>query len=112
MSQTIAALLSRFRFPPEQRLQLSIQFCVEPDGDGFHAFSPALKGLHVDGATEQEAVENFAAEVPAYILSLQKHGEALPVCHVEVVSEADVPVGAFMRHVQVAWPSLQTSGIS
>ena len=35
-----------------------VPIIVEPDVPGFHAYSPALKGLHMDGDTEQEALDN------------------------------------------------------
>lgn len=108
-------LLRRFlNRPDEHLLKLKIQFVVEPDGDGgFHAFSPSLPGLHADGQTQDEAAGNFVTEVPAYLQSLAKHGDPLPVCTVEIVKkERTIPAGAFLRHVQVQWPSLQTSGAS
>lgn len=53
----------------------NVQIIVEADGLGFHAYCPALKGLHVSGATEQEAVRNASDAVIAYLKSLAKHGE-------------------------------------
>ena len=38
-------------------MRIKVSVVVEPDGEGFHAYCPAFKGLHIDGATEQEAVE-------------------------------------------------------
>ena len=63
------------------RLSYHFNFSVviERDGKSFHAFCPGLKGLHVDGSTEQEALQNAAAAVKAYIASLVRHGDALPV---------------------------------
>ena len=62
---------------PTIKIQLAV--VVTPDGDEFYASCPALKGLHIDGATEQEAVENAAEAATVYIASLIRHGEALPV---------------------------------
>ena len=46
----------------EQRMSAKVRFTVElvvePDDDGYHAFCPALKGLHVAGQTEEEAIQN------------------------------------------------------
>lgn len=103
---------------PQETLKLSVQFVVEPDDDRFHAYSPILPGLHADGATETEAAKNFVAEIPAYIQSLAKHGDPLPIGEIRIVHEPDpvrIPAGAFLGHVQkvmVQWPSLETSGIS
>ena len=57
----------------------TIEIMVEPDGGVYHAFCPALKGLHVGGDTEEEAVSNAKDAAMAYIESLMKHGEPIPV---------------------------------
>lgn len=70
-----------------------------------------LPGIHADGATETEAANNFVSEIPAYIQSLAKHGDPLPVGQIQIVREPEpvrVPPGAFLGHVQhvvVQWPS-------
>ena len=61
------------------RLEFQLVFVVEPDEGDFHAFCPALKGLHTAGSTEQEALENAKNAAVAYILSLIKHGDPIPV---------------------------------
>ena len=50
---------------------------VEPDGDGFHAYCPTLKGLHVSGATEEEALDNAKTGAIAYLYSMVKHGDTV-----------------------------------
>jgi len=50
----------------------------EEDG-GYHAFCPALKGCHTQGDTLDEALANVREAIEAYLESLQKHGEAVPV---------------------------------
>jgi predicted RNase H-like HicB family nuclease len=52
---------------------LFIDVCVEPDGDGFHAWCPAHIGLHTCGATEAEALENARNAIIAYQTSELKH---------------------------------------
>jgi Uncharacterized conserved protein len=106
----------RFIGRRKDQIQLKILIVVEPDGEGFHASCPALKGLHANGATELEAVKNIAVDIPAYIFSLLKHGEPLPIGpdeqtirHPEI---PQIPLGAFLKHVTLQWPGLQTSGIS
>lgn len=53
----------------------SIEIAVEPDESGFHAYCPALKGLHVSGSTEKEALQNAKDAATAYLESLIKHGK-------------------------------------
>jgi|GEM_PF-160510 len=61
------------------KLEFQLLFVVEPDEGDYHAFCPALKGLHTSGSTEQEALENAKSAAVAYILSLIKHGDAIPL---------------------------------
>jgi len=103
-------------FGEKKHLALKISVIVERDEDGsFYAHAPALKGLHVDGATEQEALQHAMEAVRVYLESLSKHGDPLPIgpdltVHEEVTPE--VPPGAFLHSLTVQWPSLQMSGIS
>lgn len=55
-----------------------LDIVVEPDGAGFHAYCPILRGLHVAGDTEQEALKNAGDALSAYMASMIKHGDPLP----------------------------------
>jgi predicted RNase H-like HicB family nuclease len=97
----------------QRKLRLQISVVIEPDGDSFHTYCPAFKGLHVDGADEKEAIRNAADAIGVYVNSLVSHGEPLPVgpdCSVEEVPV--VPRGAFLRHLELQWPSLSMCGSS
>jgi len=61
------------------RLEFQLVIVVEPDGDEFHAYVPDLKGLHTCGSTEEEALQNAKEAAIAYIQSLIKHGEPIPI---------------------------------
>ena len=50
---------------------------VEPDADGFHAYCSTLKGLHVWGATREEAINNAKEAIVAYLDSMRKHGNGV-----------------------------------
>ena len=52
---------------------------IEPDGDEFHAFAPALPGCHTFGATLDEMGVNIVEAMQLHIESLLKDGEALPI---------------------------------
>jgi predicted RNase H-like HicB family nuclease len=56
-----------------------IEVVIEPDEGGFHAFVPALKGLHTSGETQEEALQNAKDAAEAYLRSLIKHGDPIPV---------------------------------
>ena len=60
-------------------LKFKVRIIIEPDGDGFHAYCPALKGLHVDGDTIEEALKNAQDGATAYLESLIQHGDPIPV---------------------------------
>jgi predicted RNase H-like HicB family nuclease len=65
--------------PLRNKISFSVMVIIEPDDDRFHAFCPALKGLHVEGATEEEACKNAADAAIAYLKSLIKHQDPIPL---------------------------------
>lgn len=72
-------------------LKVRIRIVVEEDdGEGFHAYCPDLKGLHVDGCTEAEALEHAKEAAELYMWSLLKH-------------EDPIPVGVLESHTQLSW---------
>ena len=56
-----------------------VEVVVEPDEVGFHAYCPALKGLHTCGDTEQEALQNVKDAVIAYLRASIKYGDPIPI---------------------------------
>lgn len=67
----------------------SYDVIIDDDDERIHAYCPALKGLHVDGDTVQDALKNATDALHAYVDSLIKHGDPLPAgCIVEQPSIA------------------------
>ncbi|OGO19554.1 MAG: hypothetical protein A2Z15_04320 [Chloroflexi bacterium RBG_16_50_11] len=60
-------------------IEFKIDIIVKPDEGGFHAYCPALKGLHVGGDTKEEALQNARDAATAYLESLIKHGDPIPL---------------------------------
>lgn len=60
-------------------MRVQIGIVVEPDDNGFHAYAPALPGLHADGGTEDEAIQKAAELAVLYLASMVKHGDPLPI---------------------------------
>ncbi|MCY3954689.1 MAG: type II toxin-antitoxin system HicB family antitoxin [Nitrospira sp.] len=89
-------------------VEISVAIVVERDGDGFHAYTPALKGLHVDGATQHEAVERAKKAVDVYLESLAKHGEKLPEGPGLIVHKTQGKTS--LRNVRTQWHSIRPSG--
>lgn len=58
----------------------SFRVVVEPDGDRWHAYCPALvrKGGATWGYTREEAVRNIEEVVRMVVASLMEHGEPVP----------------------------------
>jgi predicted RNase H-like HicB family nuclease len=78
-SRSHSASRSAFREPGcDVKLKLKFDVVIEPDDDSFHAYCPGLKGLHVDGRTESEAVENALEAARLYVVSMLRHNEPLP----------------------------------
>ena len=60
-------------------IEFTVEVIVEPDDGGFHAYCPALKGLHTCGNTEEEALQNAGDAAIAYLESSINHGDLIPV---------------------------------
>lgn len=63
----------------EHQVKLSVPIIIEKDGDEYHAYCPVLKGLHTCGETEEEALKNAKNAISAYLFSLIKHGDPIPL---------------------------------
>ncbi len=50
-----------------KEIDLAFDVIIEPDEPGFHAYCPALKGLHVGGDTAEEALQNARDAITAYV---------------------------------------------
>lgn len=87
------------------RLRLEFTVIIEKDGESFHAFCPALMGLHVDGNTEQEALENAVTAADCFVSSLVRHCDPLPIGPRFTAERAEsittIPPGALLRHIEV-----------
>jgi len=60
-------------------LEFTVLIVIEPDDNGFHAFCPDLKGLHVEGPTEETALQSATECAILYLESLIRHGERIPI---------------------------------
>lgn len=63
----------------KSNIEFEVQIFIEPDESGFHAYCPALKGLHTCGDTPEEALSNAKDAAIAYLRSLIKHGDPIPI---------------------------------
>ena len=58
---------------------IKVLIIVEPDDGSFHAYCPELKGIHVDGDTEEEALKICTDAIYSHLLTMMKHGDPIPV---------------------------------
>ncbi|WP_052391648.1 type II toxin-antitoxin system HicB family antitoxin [Paraburkholderia bannensis] len=61
------------------KFKVKVRIEVEQDGDSYYAYCPDLKGVHVDGDTADQARSNAMLAVSAYVQSLVRHDEPIPV---------------------------------
>ena len=93
-------------FPHVTKLEVVI--AIEPDEDGFHAFCPTLKGLHVGGSTIEEALSRAIDAARVYLESMKRHGEPIPIGPRLVdgsIALPQIPSGAVLHNAGVSWPS-------
>lgn len=84
-------------------MMVSVAIVIEPDGEGFFAYAPALKGLLMDGSTETEALERAKEGVRVYLESLHRQGEPLP--EGPGISVHPENPEASVQHVTMQWPT-------
>lgn len=60
-------------------IRIQLKIVVERDDDAYHAYCPDLKGLHVAGDTEEDAIANAIDASKAYLSSLLKHNQPIPI---------------------------------
>ena len=67
-----------------QCLKVKIRICVEEDDDRYYAYCPELKGVHEDGDSQDEAINNAKESALVYIYSILEHNDPLPLCAEEI----------------------------
>jgi len=90
---------------------VKVQIFVAPDGNAFHAYCPALVGLHTCGDTVEEAISNAEDAARAYLQSLLKHNEPLPVGICPVIEGKRTPLCFHKSNIQQHTRELELAGI-
>jgi predicted RNase H-like HicB family nuclease len=62
-----------------RELKFKIPIIVEFDTVNYHAYSPALKGFHMDGETEEEALNNAKLTAGEFLRIMIEDGIPIPV---------------------------------
>ncbi len=93
----------------KHKITFQVDICVGKDSHGYHAFCPALKGVHMDGETEEKAVENIKVAIVLYIKSLIKHHEPIPLqMKIEATQEV---CSTSSRTMKLSCPPRQTQNV-
>jgi predicted RNase H-like HicB family nuclease len=81
-----------------------VTIVVEPDDPGYHAFCPALKGLHTGGDTPEEALEAALDGAALFLESMIRHGDPIPleVCVAREKAEVGEGQQQYTRELSVA----------
>jgi predicted RNase H-like HicB family nuclease len=61
------------------KLIFKVPIIVEFDVVNYHSYSPALKGLHMDGETEKEALENAREAAREFLEIMIQEGRPIPL---------------------------------
>ena len=104
----------------EPRVTVKVLVVLEPDEGGYHAYCPALAGLHVGGDSKQEALDHAKDGIILYLNSLARHREPLPVgagCIIEKnrprMQSYTLSKNAMLEHLELLWqPVPAMSGTS
>jgi len=58
---------------------LSFRTIIEKDGKFYHGYVPILPGCHTQGRTIEETRKHLREAITAYLFSLKKHNEPIPL---------------------------------
>lgn len=75
-------------------IKLKIRLYIEDDDGGFYVYCPELKGLHVGGATLEEAMQNGIDAAQLHIDSLIRHNDPIPL---GLIEEEVSPMSALLK---------------
>jgi predicted RNase H-like HicB family nuclease len=60
-------------------LRFKVPIVVKKDDVGYHAFSPPLRGLHVDGDTKEEALKIGIEAAKQHLECMIEQGDMIPL---------------------------------
>lgn len=75
-------------------LRFKVPIVVKKDGIGYHAFSPPLRGLHVDGDSKEEALRVGIEAAKQHLECMIEHGDMIPL---SLVNNEDVSRGYLLE---------------
>lgn len=93
-------------------MKTRVTVVIEPDGEQFHAYCPALPGVHSSGPTVEEACERTIPSIERYLDFLDEQGDPHPVgpeldmdASKEIIHHLPNPTESTIQSVEIPWPS-------
>ncbi len=59
-------------------LKFKVRIVVEKDDPGYHAYAPSLRGLHMPGDTQKEALNNAKEAAALMLKTMIEDGDSIP----------------------------------
>lgn len=93
-------------------MKTRVTVVIESDGEQFHAFCPALPGIHSNAPTVEEARDRTIPAIERYLDFLDEQGGPNPVwpglemdASKEIIPFLPNPTESTIQSVEVPWPS-------
>jgi predicted RNase H-like HicB family nuclease len=77
-----------------KKLRFKVPIVVKKDDIGYHAFSPPLRGLHVDGDTKEEALKIGIEAARQHLKCMVENGDMIPL---SLINNEDVSRGYLLE---------------
>jgi predicted RNase H-like HicB family nuclease len=86
----------------EKKLRFKVPIVVKKDDIGYRAFSPPLRGLHVDGESKEEALKVGIEAAKQHLECMIEHGDMIPrsLVNNEDVSRGYLLEDSFTYHIE------------
>jgi predicted RNase H-like HicB family nuclease len=72
-------MTTKIKIQNQKTLKFKVPIIVEFDTINYHSYSPALKGLHMDGETEKEALVNARKTAKDFLEIMIEDGIPIPL---------------------------------
>jgi predicted RNase H-like HicB family nuclease len=72
-------MTTKLKVPKQTILKFTVPIIVKFDTVNYHSYSPALKGLHMDGDSEKEALENARKTAKEFLEIMIRENIPIPL---------------------------------
>lgn len=75
-------------------LKFWVRIIVEKDGEGYYSYTPALKGIHMNGDTPEEALTSAREAAALLLKTMIEDGDPIPIDLCEKPSKGRTPISS------------------